>query len=73
MAIPTANDHISLPKIFEKLSISSKKNFVAIQTPFNLFERDLIQRGVGQTCSLAEYAEVQLLMQNFLRKMETFL
>ena len=58
MAIPTANDHISLPKIFEKLSISGKKNFVAIQAPFNLFERDLIQRGVGQTSSLAEYAKV---------------
>jgi hypothetical protein len=58
MTIPTAIDHISLPKIFEKLSISCKKNFVAIQVPFNLFERDLIQRGVGQTYSLAEYAKV---------------
>ena len=58
MAISTTIDHISLPKIFEKLSNSSKKNFVAIQTPFNLFERDLIQKGVGQTCSLAEYAKV---------------
>ncbi|RIA89490.1 NADP-dependent oxidoreductase domain-containing protein [Glomus cerebriforme] len=57
MAISTASDHISLPKIFEKLSNPSKKNFVAIQTPFNLFERDLIQRGIGQTCSLAEYAK----------------
>jgi hypothetical protein len=58
MAISISADHISLPKIFEKLSNSSKKNFIAIQTPFNLFERDLIQRGVGQTCSLAEYAKV---------------
>ncbi|CAB4400392.1 unnamed protein product [Rhizophagus irregularis] len=57
MAISIAADHISLPKIFEKLSNSSKKNFMSIQTPFNLFERDLIQRGVGQTCSLAEYAK----------------
>jgi hypothetical protein len=57
MAISIAADHISLPKIFEKLN-SSKKNFIAIQTPLNLFERDLIQRGVGQTCSLAEYAKV---------------
>ncbi|CAI2174124.1 9065_t:CDS:2, partial [Funneliformis geosporum] len=57
MAISTASDHISLPTIYEKLSNSSKTNFVAIQVPFNLFERDLIQRGLGQKCSLAEYAE----------------
>ncbi|GBB91724.1 hypothetical protein RclHR1_01910008 [Rhizophagus clarus] len=57
MAISIAADHISLPKIYDKLSNSSKKNFIAVQTPFNLFERDLIQKGVGQTCSLAEYAK----------------
>ncbi|CAG8598073.1 4092_t:CDS:2 [Acaulospora colombiana] len=59
MAIPTASDHISLPAILEKLSKPSRQNFVAIQVPFNLFERDVIRKGVGRQCSLAQYAEVK--------------
>ncbi|RHZ81955.1 hypothetical protein Glove_116g40 [Diversispora epigaea] len=55
MANPDAIDHISLPTILERLPESSKQNFIAVQVPFNLFERDAIQE--FQESSLAQYAK----------------
>ncbi|RIB17572.1 NADP-dependent oxidoreductase domain-containing protein [Gigaspora rosea] len=57
MAIPTTSDHISLPIILEKIPESRRHNFVAIQVPFNIFERDVIQRLSSQNYSLAEYSK----------------
>ncbi|CAG8593060.1 7593_t:CDS:2 [Dentiscutata erythropus] len=57
MTTPTTSDYISLPTILEKIPESRKHNFVAIQVPFNIFERDVIQIGSSQNWSLAEYSK----------------
>lgn len=47
MALPSAADHISLPRILQ--ACAKPENFVAIQVPFNIFEREAI---VARTTSL---------------------
>jgi len=57
MAVPSSNDNVSLPLLLSKLSPQSRHNFVAIETPFNIFEREAIWNNGGEK-TLAELAEV---------------
>ncbi|CAG8436689.1 6382_t:CDS:10 [Ambispora gerdemannii] len=57
MAIPKAIDHISLPKILADLPVNSRHNLVAIETPLNIFERDVLERN-GELHSLADIAKM---------------
>ncbi|CAG8458327.1 12789_t:CDS:10 [Ambispora leptoticha] len=57
MAIPKANDHISLPKILADLPANSRYNLVAIETPLNIFERDVLESN-GELHSLADIAKM---------------
>jgi hypothetical protein len=56
LTLPNASDHISLATILSSISSSSRRNFVAIETPCNIFERELIE-GDGEN-SVATIAEV---------------
>ncbi|KAG9302232.1 hypothetical protein G9A89_008722 [Geosiphon pyriformis] len=56
MAIPSASDHISLPKILSNLPPSTRHNFVAIQVPLNMFEQDILVGEESQ--SLADIAKI---------------
>jgi len=47
LAYPQATDHISLPKIIE--ACVKRDNFVAVQTPFNFFERQALVQTHGIT------------------------
>ncbi|ORY90378.1 NADP-dependent oxidoreductase domain-containing protein [Syncephalastrum racemosum] len=40
MALPSAQDHVSLPRVLE--ACENHNNLVAIQVPFNIFEREAI-------------------------------
>ncbi|KAI8095029.1 NADP-dependent oxidoreductase domain-containing protein [Gilbertella persicaria] len=52
MAFPTAADHVSLKSVLE--SCANPSNFLAIQVPFNLYEREAI---VSDNKSVAEIAK----------------
>lgn len=40
MALPSAQDHVSLPRVLD--ACANPNNLVAIQVPFNIFEREAI-------------------------------
>lgn len=52
MAFPTAEDHVSLTKLIQ--SCTRPENLVAIQTPFNLFEREAV---ISKQETVAEMAK----------------
>jgi hypothetical protein len=47
LAYPQAADHVSLPKIIE--ACTKRDNLVAVQTPFNFFERQALVQPHGIT------------------------
>ena len=49
MALPSSADHISLTQVLE--SCSKPDNFVAIEAPLNLFEREVVVANEGKTIS----------------------
>lgn len=59
MALGSAADHVSFPDI--RSACSNPSNFVAIEAPFNVFEREALISGASPGLSLptiAQYAEV---------------
>ncbi|KAI7860336.1 NADP-dependent oxidoreductase domain-containing protein [Circinella umbellata] len=49
MALPSSADHISLTQVLD--SCSKPDNFVAIEAPLNLFEREVVVANEGKTIS----------------------
>lgn len=59
MANPGAPDHISLSQILDDLGHSAE-NFVAVESPFNLFERGVVGSGEGRDMTGVEMSLVKL-------------
>ncbi|KAI8332985.1 NADP-dependent oxidoreductase domain-containing protein [Blakeslea trispora] len=57
MAFPTAADHVSLKQVLE--SCAKPQNFVAVQVPFNLYEKEAIlgHNSLDMTQTIAEFAK----------------
>jgi aryl-alcohol dehydrogenase-like predicted oxidoreductase len=52
MSLPTAADHVSLRDTLA--ACNNKNNLVAIQVPFNLYEREAVQSEMETIADIAE-------------------
>ncbi|ORY05764.1 Aldo/keto reductase [Basidiobolus meristosporus CBS 931.73] len=57
MGLPGSVEYLSLTELFEKCGSKFSDNFLAIQTPFNLFEKEALFPVDRSTISLAEEAQ----------------